>query len=244
MSAKSDQYEKDVANYINSLPNVQAERPSVGVDYPDVRIKFNNKETWLEVKMNHTDNLANPRVFYNGTWNTTYKTPVAAYIVSQLNLSAQTKKFIIDLSKYTGIPVESLKLPTTKGEYKKLQGNGAVPVDIMKSYFNKPGVNRYILNKQNENLGELVTAHYTSGKKQNAGAYYMQAGDDFYMISHTNPLKLNNNIPLLVGIGDLKVRISTRTEFYEIQPEIKINKMPNSAYSVKPGTMKINPFIS
>lgn len=240
MSAKSDQYERDVASYINNLPNVEAERPSVGVEYPDVRVKFNGRETWLEVKMSHADNLANPRVFYDDGWKTTYSTPVASYVVEQLNSSSQTKKFISDLSKYTGIPVDALKLPTTRGEYNRLQGKGAVPINIMKSYFARPSINRYILSKQNENLGELVTAHYTRGKKQ--AAYYMQAGDDFYMISRSNPLQLSSSIPLLVGIGDLKVRISTRTEFYEIQPEIKILKMPNSAYSVRPGTSKMNPF--
>lgn len=240
MSAESDRYEQAVANYINSMPNVKAERSTFGVAYSDIYVKFNNKETWLEVKMNHTDNLANPRVFYDGKWQTTYKTPAALYTVEQLNTSAQTQKFISDISKYTGIPVKSVKLPTTKGEYNKLQGKGAPPINIMKSYFAQSGINRYIFSKENQNLGELITAHYVKGKTE--PAYYMQAGDDFYMISRANPLRLNNNIPLLTGTGDFRVRVSTRTEFYEIQPEIKIKQMPNSAYSVKPGTSKKNPF--
>lgn len=49
----------------------------------------------------------------------------------------------------------------------------------------------------------------------------MQAGDDFYRISKTDPLKLGNDIPLLAGKGDFKVRVSTRSEFYEVQAEIK-----------------------
>ena len=241
MSAKSDQYEKDVATYINSISGVKAERPSVGTDYPDIRIQYKNTMTWLEVKMSHTDNLANPRVFYDDGWKTTYKTPVAKAVVDALNKSDETKKFINSLSKFTGIPISEIKLPTTRGEYNRLQGKGAVPIKIMKSYFAQPGVNRYIFSKENVNLGAMVTEHYTKGKTQ--PAYYMQAGDDFYMISSKNPFKLSNDIPLLVGNGDFKVRVSTRTEFYEIQPEIKIKKMPDSKYSLQPGTKKQSPFL-
>ena len=122
MSAKSDQHEQAVADYINSMSNVKAERSTLGVAYSDIYVKFNNKEAWLEVKMNHTDNLANPRVFYDGKWQTTYKTPAALYTVEQLNASAQTQKFISDISKYTGIPVQSVKLPTTKKELLGLIG--------------------------------------------------------------------------------------------------------------------------
>jgi hypothetical protein len=71
----------------------------------------------------------------------------------------------------------------------------------------------------------------------------MQAGDDFYLISKTNPLKLTG-VPLLSGSGDFKVRVATRSEFYEVQAEIKIKKMPNSKYSVAPGTKKTNPFMN
>jgi hypothetical protein len=90
-------------------------------------------------------------------------------------------------------------------------------------------------------LGKIVTEHYTLGKAE--PAYYMQAGDDFYRISNKDPLKLGATIPLLAGMGDFKVRVSTRSEYYEVQAEIKIAKMPDSKFSVKPGTSKKNPFI-
>ena len=70
----------------------------------------------------------------------------------------------------------------------------------------------------------------------------MQAGDDFYMVGNTNPLKLPNDIPKLSGTGPFKVRVATRSAFYEIQAEVKIAKMPDSKYSLKPGTRKKNPF--
>ena len=238
MSAASDKYEKDVAANINKIPGVKAERPSVGVDYPDVKVTFKGEQTWVEVKMNHTDNLSNPRVYYDdGKWHTTYTTPAAKAAVKILNESLQTKKFLKDLAAFTGIPLKSLKVPTTKGGLKE---PGAVPLAIMKQYFDKPGINRYIANKENVDLGKVVTEHYTLGKT--APAYYMQAGDDFYRISDKDPFKLGDKIPLLKGRGDFKVRIGTRSEFYEVQAEIKITDMPDSNYSVKPGTKKLNPF--
>jgi hypothetical protein len=102
-------------------------------------------------------------------------------------------------------------------------------------------VNRYIANKANMDLGKVVTEHYTEGKAE--PAYYMQAGDDFYRISNKDPFKLGSTIPLLSGKGDFKVRVATRSEFYEVQAEIKIAHMPDSKYSVKPGTRKKNPFL-
>jgi hypothetical protein len=242
MSAASDLYEANIAKSINSIKGMKATRPSADTALSDVLIeKFNNKSahTWVEVKMNHTDNLSNPRVFYaGGEWRTTYKTPAAKAAVDILNSSADAKNFIKKIAKYSGIPVSKIIIPTNKG---MLSDANAVPLEVMRSYFEQPGVNRYIANEQNYNLGQLVTNHYTIGKKE--PAYYMQAGDDFYMISKKNPLGLPKTIPILSGRGDFKVRVATRSEFYEVQAEIKIKNMPASQYSVKPGTGKKNPFL-
>lgn len=239
MSAASDKYEKDVADNVNKIPSIKATRPPGDTAYADVKITKGGVTTWMEVKMNHTDNLSNPRVYYHsGKWQTTYKTPVAKHAVDILNSSADAKKFIKEIAEFSGIPVRSIKIPTSKGGLKE---EGAVPLDVMKRYFNRPSVNRYIANSPNMNLGKIVTEHYTIGKAE--PAYYMQAGDDFYRISNKDPLKLGANIPLLAGQGDFKVRVSTRSEFYEVQAEIKIAKMPDSKYSVKPGTNKKNPFL-
>ena len=240
MSAASDAFEKKVADGINKLKGYKAERPSVGTEFSDVKITKNpidTKHYWLEVKMNHTDNLSNPRVYYHsGKWQTTYKTPAAAATVDVLNKSSQARAFILAIAKFANIPVTKVKIPTTKSGLKE---DGAIPLEVMKAYFNRPGINRYIANQENYDLGKLVTQHYTVGKAE--PAYYMQAADDFYLISSKNPLKLDRGIPLLKGKGDFKVRVSTRSEFYEVQAEIKISSMPDSKYSVLLGTNKINP---
>jgi hypothetical protein len=239
MSAASDKFENDVAKNINKLPGIDATRPKVSTEYSDVLLKYKNLKVWVEVKMSHTDNLSNPRVFYeNGEWGTTYKTPAAKHTVDILNKSAQAKKFIKDIAKFSGIPEKQIKIPTTKSGLKE---PGAVPLMVMKAFFNQPNVNRYIANEEKYNLGDVVTEHYTIGKAE--PAYYMQAGDDFYMISKKNPLGIKG-IPVLKGEGDFKVRVSTRSEFYEVQAEIKIKEMPDSKFSVAPGTKKANPFMN
>jgi hypothetical protein len=239
MSAASDKYEKDVADSVDKIPGVLATRPPGDTAYADVKITYKKVTSWMEVKMNHTDNLSNPRVYYEkGEWKTTYKTPSAKAAVDILNEDPKTKKFLQDISKFSGIPLKQLKIPTTKGGLKE---EGAVPLHIMKKFFDQPSVNRYIANSENVDLGKVVTEHYTKGKAE--PAYYMQAGDDFYRISNKDPFKLGATIPLLSGRGDFKVRVATRSEFYEVQAEIKIAHMPNSKYSLKPGTNKTNPFL-
>jgi hypothetical protein len=243
MSAKSDAHEKAVADAINNIDGATAIRPPGDTRLSDVLItNYNNKNVrvWVEVKMNHTDNLSNPRVFYqDNKWQTTYKTPAAAAACKILNDSRQAESFIKSIAKFSGIPTKNIKIPTTQSG---LNEEGAVPLHVMKSYFNQPNINRYIASEENYNLGKLVTEHYTIGKKE--PAHYMQAADDFYMISTTNPLDLTRKIPLLEGNGNFKVRVSTRSSFYEVQAEIKISEMPRSNYSLLSNTRKLNPLLS
>ena len=238
MSSKSDKFEQDVAKHINGQMGIKASRPSVSAAYSDIKLEYKHQHYWLEVKMNHTDNLSNPRFFYaSGKWQTTYKTPSASFGVQVLNHCKQTKRFIEEIAKYSGIPKAKIELHSSKAG---LRRPNAVPLEVLREYFEQPGKNRYIADEKDTDLGKLVTEHYTIGKEE--PAYYMQAGDDFYRISNRNPLGLTTQIPLLAGDGDFKVRIGTRAEFYEIQAEIKIKEMPESKFSCLPGTKKINPF--
>jgi hypothetical protein len=237
-SVASDKFEIEVALEINTSPGYIAERPKVSTKYSDVLVTntMTGRRSWVEVKMNHTDNLSNPRVFYDGNqWDTTYTTGVAKQAVDILNNSEDAKEFINALKKFVG--KDYIKIPTTKAGLRDIN---AVSLNDMKEFFNQPSINRYIANMNNVDLGKIVSDHYLYGKAE--PAYYMQAGDDFYRIGDENPFNLSKDIPLLTGFGDFKVRVSTRSSFYEVQAEIKIKKMPNSKYSVKPNTKKINPF--
>lgn len=234
----ADKYERDVAEYIQEL-GIDASRPSVSSKYSDVLINHKGKKVWLEVKMNHTDNLGNTRVSYDGSkWVASPDkggglSPLKQFCVDTLNNSREAKKFVEDLSKFANM--KEIKIPTTLGGLKDPK---AVPLDVMKEFFKTR--NRYILKEPNVDMGKLVTAHYLEGKAE--PAYYMQAADDFYMIGRKNPLGVPSNVPLIKGTGEFKMRVSTRSRFYEVQPEVKILKMPTSSYSLKPGTRKKNPF--
>ena len=242
-SKTSDAFEHSVAESINkfSSSGITAVRPPADTSLPDVLVTVKGVgSSFVEVKMNHTDNLANPRVFYDGSkWATSYKTPVASYAVELLNSSSQAAKWIRDLTKFAKI--KNAKVPTTIGG---LKDPSAVPLETMVEYVESMG-NRYIAIESDVDIGALVTEHYTTGKEQPAN--YMQAADDFYLIGHEDPLGLVSvarGIPVLAGFGDFKVRVSTRSSFYEVQAEVKIKKMvpSNSKYSTLLGTKKVNPF--
>jgi hypothetical protein len=245
MSSTSDLFEQKVANDLKKI-GVPAYRPAANTALADVAIKSNatpHGRVFMEVKMNHTDNLSNPRMFFNGVkWDTTYKTPVAKYAVDLLNASSQWKKFHAELKKY--LNVKQIKLPTSKSGLKEV---GAVPLHILKDFVENVRANRYIHIEENVNIGDLVTKHYLEGKAE--PAFYLQAGDDFYLIGNKDPLNINKGrkqkVPVLKGMGDFKVRISTRSEFYEIQAEVKIKKMdPHvSPFSVLAESRKMNPFV-
>lgn len=243
-SAKSDAFEHKVATDLQTRFKkfgIKSERPKVGTDYSDVRVSMNGTKAWIEVKMNHTDNLSNPRFFYrDGMWGSTYETPVAALVTEYLNNSDFTKKFVKTISKYSGI-----RNPIMVSSKSSLSDPNAVPIEVMRSFFDE-GIwpSRYILNEEGVDLGSLVIKHYTQGKTEPAD--YMQAGDDFYLLGTSDPFGLRkanqSKVPMLKGIGDLKVRISTRSQFYEIQAEVKIMDMPESPFSILGGSEKINPF--
>jgi hypothetical protein len=237
MSKASDRHEHLVASAIDGLPNVSAVRPIKGTDFSDVLINFKDKEAWLEVKMTHSDNLANPRVYYqHGAWKTRYSTPLAIDIVQELNKSETAREFVYSISDYSGLAYESIYIPTNRSE---MGSPNSVERSIMRSFCKRNGA--YVMDYKDRDLTSYVTKHYTLGKTE--PAYYMQAGDGFYMISNANPLGLSSNIPQLEGIGKLRVRVSNRSQFYEVQAELKMTSLVDSPYSVLPGSKKQNPFL-
>lgn len=244
MSASSDYYEVAVADGIDALPGVDAIRPSASTKYADVYITMGNKKSWLEVKMNHTDNLGNTRVSYvDGKWTAAAPLdPVKNFAIEYLTKDLETQRFLKDIANFAGIPDwKNMTVPSTQGF---LKNKNAVSYEKMKEYMSKR--TQYILDVKNVDLGVLVTRHYLEAKKE--PAHYMQAGDDFYLIGKANPLGLPRDIPELgrpgVCMGSFRMRIGIRGSkpFYEIQPEIKILNMPKSPYSALPSSKKKNPF--
>lgn len=239
MSAKTDQYEIQVAKWINKTSEtISAVRPKAAPAFSDIYLsKPDYPPVWLEVKSNHGDNLVNPRVYYDGQWKTTYQSYSANVTVHLLNTNRDTKQFIKSLAEFAEIPVDQLKIPTSKTQFSGM--SGVVSVDTLKEYFEVAAPNRYIANVVSYDIGSLVTRDYL---ERDHPVSYIQIEDDFYMIGDANPLELPKDIPIIEGYGDFKVRVSTRSEFSEVQAELKIDSVTYSQYSCMPGTHKINPF--
>lgn len=227
-----DRYERAVAFYVNTFDNVSAERPTVGTSYPDVRITFNNTTSWLEVKMNEQDQMGNPRVMFDGDIWTGKNSPVQNFTSSILNASDSAESFISDLRDFLKTDV---KIPTTKGG---LKDPAAVPLLVMDDFLSTRK-DKYVCKAKDIDLGDLITQHYNFGKAE--PAHYIQAGDQFFALGDENPFDLD--VPKLEAQGHVGVRITPRTEFYEVQPEIKIRHELYSPFSVAPGTLKPHPFV-
>lgn len=238
-SPDSDNYEIAVAKQINKNKKLTASRLVAGADYSDVHIKTKSgKETWVEVKMNHTDNLVNARFFYDGTkWDTTYTTPIVKSVLEELNNNPEAKQFISDIKKFTGF--KKPKLSGTK-QYKNDPEN--VTLELLRKFFS-PRQNQYIFKINDVDASKILRTHLLKGKTE--AANYVQTGDDFYLLdSKQNPLDLPSDVPVLKGRGRMAVRIGMRSSKYEIQTEFKFQPktIPHSDYSVKPGTNKKDPF--
>lgn len=239
MSTKTDEYEDKVAAWINTnSPDIRAVRPPANTAFSDIWLQQRDEKiTWLEVKTNHTDNLLNPRVYYDGRWKTTSQLIATPIILHMLNNSRETREFVRRLSEFADIPVDKIKIPGTKSQF--ANHPHAIDKATMEGYFQLEK-DKYIAKVENYDIGNLVTPDLI---KKNVS--YMQAGDDFYFVGNENPYDLPSDIPTFEGYGDVKVRVSIRKDdkkTFEIHPEIKLGEMPHSQYSVMPGTHKINPF--
>lgn len=243
-SEASEYFEMLVASSINRFKRkgISAIRAGGNTALPDVAVSIGDITSYVEAKMNHTDNLANPRVFFDGEkWDTTYETPAAKFTVRLMNSSQGVNSWMQELAEFAGMSnFLGMKIPTTKGGMKD---PNAVPYNIMKNFV-KSGRGGYIT-KEPAPVAKIVTSHYTIGKA--APANYMQAGDDFYLIGGKDPFGLKKvapGIPQLRGSGELKVRVAIRSSepWYEVQAELKLENLPESPYSVLSTSSKENPF--
>ena len=154
------------------------------------------------------------------------------------------KKFIKDISKYTGIDRNKIILSTTKSMLKK---ENCVSLQQMIDFCEHRPEKRYIFKLSDVDVGELVRMHYSYSDVPDleVKASYIQSGDDFYKLGKDNPLDFKNDIPIIEGAGTCNLRVSRRCpkNFYEIQAEIKLTSIIKaSEYSFKPGSTKPPPF--
>jgi len=228
-----DRYERAVAQYLSTFCNVKAERPVVGTKYPDVLAEFQGVEAWIEVKMNETDRLGNPRVEYNGEeWWSRNEGPTQTFTAEILNQSSQAEQFIDDLKDH--MSWDKVILTATK---EGLKDPAAVPLEAMKEFLEQRD-DKYVHKEKDVDVSGVTVKHYNEGKS--VPAHYLQMGDQFFRMGDENPWNLD--IPHFEGTGLFNVRIGDRSEKYEVQPDIKIVGDLYSPVSIAPGTMKPHPF--
>jgi len=255
MSTSSDYEDAVAANIHNASKGLIGIRHKSGIQsmtsYPDVEVKYKGISTWVEVKMNHTDNLMNPRFKYVGEWVVSGVDSKAIQELTQYfndskdaNLWVEAlRKFVKDpKNKYLGDPA-NMTIHSLVGD--RARDKNSVPLITMKRFLaSRP--NKNIFKTELIDVGALVTKHYTIGKA--AAALYVSSGDDFYRFGKKNPFKFTDKqAPEFKGTNSVTYRIGDRSSNFEIMAEVKIknvNAMGNSETSVKPGSSKPNPFAS
>lgn len=240
MSNKTDQYEIDVADYISDNSNYKATRPDVDATYADLLIVGESAQSWVEVKMSHGDRLANYRsTFRNGEWSCVKSNrhePVKQFIEEQLNASQDCADLLDKMRAYYNIPLDVID-GKKESDFAKAFRTAKTDLGLKNKNLVPP--------MKVKNVGSLIAEQYNFGKA--AGCFYIQTGDDFFLLGDANPLGLPSDIPLFEGDGTFSARFSDRgqsqgTVWMEIIPDFRIDLTVSSKYSAKPGTNKLNPF--
>lgn len=219
---------------------IDAERMGSNAAAPDVHVKINGISSYVEVKMNTDAQLASPRVKYeNGHWMAagTKSSALIDAIISKLENSPDSQQFIAELGKFMfekrKIPPSEMRIVTSSQTVSDSDPR-IVSRDDMVEFLN--GRHQYVMRSENENLTDIITSHYTSGKM--AAADYIQIGNDFYKLGSNDPFKVPSDVPTFSAFGRLAIRIGIRSKRYEIQPEIKKKDVSSSSYSIIDKTKK------
>ena len=274
-SKDSDALERAVAKYIHSLGEkggpcegrIRAVRPTFNTTYSDVLINYlplgtkDWKGGWLEIKMNHTDNLTNVRMFFkNGLWQCKTRALPTNIACDFMNKSNEVSEFMNQLIKFMNKKyprqdrqdwnIRNIEIYSVKGD--REGSKNAVTYEQLRDFTENERPNAYIWSLENIDVSKIARDYYKSNSEKegkSAPAHYLQSADDLYRLSDENPLgwEYHSKLPLFEGKGNFKVRIGTRsakTANHEIQPELKLAPKQASAsdYSLKPGTSKKLPF--
>ena len=263
MPSNADLHEIAVANYMQEVGAglYECTRPVASTSYSDIKvIGPGGNKAWVEVKMNHTDNLYNARVhFKDGVFIPTggKDSSTRQWVLKELNSNVDVKRWINDLKAYlnrdkvdiiTRTKAGSSELRTRNEEdkdgypFESKKSSDLVSYPEMDSYLRKQG-NAYLFKKQGFDITKLVEKHYTEGNSE--PAQYIQTGADFLLLGGSNPLGLVD-IPRFGAMGNFAMRIGMRRsgEGMEIQPELKISKIrTKSTFGVDPRKPKNNPLL-
>ena len=232
--------ESDVASVIQESNHPQvigAWHNKNGVKKSDVILHIEgNLFSAVEVKTNITDNLVNPRLKYDGAWEFIVKDNaknVGSFATSLMENDVSCNRFLYQLKKFTNR--SKIKLSSRKSDQNTCVFVG---IEEMKNFFASSVADNQYIYKSDIDASKVLQDWCVDGKRCD----YIQIEDNFFRLTEDDPLGLSH-VPVLDCIGSFHVRISLRTKFYEIQPEVKLYKkeFKESPYSLRPNTHKNNP---
>lgn len=266
-SIKSDAYELAMAEHINSLGKpgglcegrIKAKRPQASTQYSDVKVWYIPKKStskafpsdgaWIEVKMNHSDNLVNTRVWFEkNKWHSINQSENSRYIADWISKNDYTKTWIAELRSFlknqlnwTEQNIKNLIIPKDKAHFGK--PNCITPEEMAK--FMSTRQDTYFMRNYNVHIFPILEGHLLNGGKAEP-ASMIQTADDLYRLGRTNFSGFEHfmDLPIPDAIGNVHARLTLRSNgVIEMKPEVKMTKINNaSKYSLKPGSTKMLPF--
>jgi hypothetical protein len=215
-----------------------------GVKKSDVILSISGGiDSAVEVKTNITDNLVNPRMGYQngvgGGWHFVVKNNdknVGSFATSLMENDDRCNKFLDKLQKFT--KRSQIKLSSRKSDQNSCSFVG---IEEMRKFYSDGNMTDQYIYKSKVNASEVLQDWCVEGKRCD----YIQIADNFFRLTKSDPLDLVD-VPVLDCTGTFHVRVSLRTKFYEIQPEVKLHKKEfiESPYSLQPNTDKTNPLVT
>lgn len=236
---KTDKFEVQIGKNIkkflsqlndNKYKNLEVSH-SVDVDkkyYSDIKISNpkNNKNIWVEVKLNKYANLGSPSFKYeDGMWTCSTmedNNPLTDFFLEKITEnSKEFIQFCKDHLKKDDIKIPT-ELPQVMEQWKKSKAIDDTENDVL-----------FITNKiQIDNFGSIISDFYKTAKSE--PVYYIQVDDDLYIIDKKyNPLNLKTKtgedlLPLsdVYKKGRLQFRAKGMTKgdkyYYSIVCDVKI----------------------
>ena len=213
-----------------------------------MKLTYNSNVSWMEIKCNHSDNLASTRVFWNGPekkWDVslgkTGMNPIKQKMMEVLNEGEgkeQADDFLEKICQLTGKQKYQLIIPTNKSQ---LKSEYSVTFDQLKEY-HQTYENQYFVKIDKVDIGPIISEQYSFGKAAPVG--YLQVADDFYALADCFSLKKRYNIPDFESVGSFNFRFLFREtkRWIELIPELKSKEYTPSPFSCLNYKEKINPF--
>lgn len=260
MTAKSDAFEVSIYEQSKQkAPHLTVEHCGANVHLSDIKLKNHRIETHIEVKMSGAQ-FGTPRLkFENNKWSGVESNYITNNISNMLNddnhVSSLLNIMVDEHSKKYSAPSTpwiGYKRTHYRDQRDYYNNNQVDTVNIGEMLDFKTIV--HVLKNINQNQTVLWSEDSSELIKMvhdyyiHKGANYLQAGDNFYALSHehSDEMKIDDKVPDMKGEAKLTVRFSVRRthQWIEIIPTIKLHQLEPSPYSLKPNTTKASPFVA